>query len=200
MSTLSNQDIRAKILEDLYKRKRQGLEILTRPEEYARLLNIPVELAIFNIQYLISAGLVQGDSWGGMGTTKKWSFIDDLTAFGYEAMEGRRGQDLSVNFSIINVNAPVTQSQIAAGSKIEQTQSLHINTLQDLQQYLDQRFSGAEIESLKSQLRDLEEQIKADVVKPSTLRKIKEIVTSLGPAALVVMEVLQKILGLGNGH
>lgn len=142
MSTLSDQDIRAKILEDIYKRKRQGLEILTRPEEYARLLNIPVELAIFDIQYLISAGLVQGQSSGGMGITKKWSFISDLTAFGYEAVEGRRGQDLSVNFSIINVNAPVTQSQIAAGSKIEQTQSLHINTLQELLAYLGVSTTG----------------------------------------------------------
>lgn len=200
MSVLGDQDIRAKVLEDLYKRKRQGLEILTRPEEYARVLNISVELANFNIEYLISAGLVRGNSSGGMGTTKKWSFINDLTAFGYEAVEGRRGKDLAVNFSVINVNAPVTQSQIAAGSSISQTQSLHINTLEDLRKYLDQHFSESEVRSLNNQLQELEGQIKEDAVKPSTLSKIREAVENLGPAALVVIEVLQIVLGLGKGH
>lgn len=198
MSTLSNQDIRAKILEDLYNRRQRGQEILTRPKDYAELLGVSIESAEFNIEYLISAGLVRGSSSGGFGTTKKWSFVSDLTSLGYEAVEGRRGQDLAVNFSIINIGAPVTQSQIAAGAEIRQTQSPNVNTLQDLWNYLDQNFQDAEISALKSQLRALEEQVKGGTVKTSTLKKIRDMVTDLGPAALTVIEVIQKVLDLGK--
>jgi len=167
---LNNQDIRARILQDIYVRKQQGLE----------------------------AGLIKGQSIGEIGSTRKTSFVLDLTSFGFEAVEGRAGRELAVNFSIINITAPVTQSQIAAGTAIEQTQSLDINTLQDLERYLEQRIHGAEIEALKTQLRELDAQMKAGAVKPSTLSKIRETVTSLGPTAAVVIDIIAKLLGLGK--
>jgi len=170
------------------------MEIRTNPQQYAQFLNIPEELANFNIQYLIDAGLVRGKSSGSLGTTKRYSFLHDLTSFGVEAVEGRRGQDLAVNYSIININAPVIQSQIAAGSAIEQTQSLSINTLQELERYLDEHFQAGQIENLKNQLRELDAQIKAESVKPSTLQKIRDTAMSLGAPAIVVIEVIQKLL------
>lgn len=191
---MTDQDIRARILQDIYSRKRAGMEIRTNPQQYAQFLNIPEELANFNIQYLIDAGLVRGKSSGSLGTTKRYSFLNDLTSFGIEAVEGRRGQDLAVNYSIININAPVSQSQIAAGSAIEQTQSLSINTLRELERYLDEHFQAGQIESLKNQLRELDAQIKAESVKPSTLEKIRDTVVSLGAPAMVVIEVVQKLL------
>ena len=191
---MTDQDIRAKILQDIYSRKRAGMEIRTNPQQYAQFLNIPEELANFNIQYLIDAGLVRGKSSGSLGTTKRNSFLHDLTSFGVEAVEGRRGQDLAVNYSIININAPVIQSQIAAGSAIEQTQSLSINTLQELERYLDEHFQAGQIENLKNQLRELDAQIKAESVKPSTLQKIRDTAMSLGAPAIVVIEVIQKLL------
>jgi len=191
---MTDQDIRAKILQDIYSRKRAGMEIRTNPQQYAQFLNIPEELANFNIQYLIDAGLVRGKSSGSLGTTKRNSFLHDLTSFGVEAVEGRTGQDLAVNYRIININAPVSQSQIAAGSAIEQTQSLSINTLQELERYLDEHFQAGQIENLKNQLRELDAQIKAESVKPSTLQKIRDTVMNLGAPAIVVIEVIQKLL------
>lgn len=173
------------------------MEILTSPQQYAKLLDTPEELANFNMQYLIDRGLVRGKALGSLGTTKKDSFVHDLTSFGVEAVEGQaERQDLAVNFSIINVNAPVTASQIAIGGKINQTYLGSIRTFDDLHRYLDQNFEPGQIEALKTQLRELEEQIKAESVKPGTLSKIKDTVQNLGPAATIVMEVIQKILSL----
>ena len=137
-----NLNIRARILEDIYKREEAGQEILVRPSEYANLLGISEALAEFNIQYLIDAGLVKGQSRGSLGTTKRWSFVTGLTSFGVAAVERQTGQDLAVNFSIINLSTEVTQSQIAVGSGITQTQSVDLNTLHDVTAYLDQHFAG----------------------------------------------------------
>lgn len=199
MANPSNKDIRAKILEDLYNRRQQGKEILSTPAEYAKLLGISEELATFNIQYLLDAGLVRGQSIGTVGTTKKRSFVTDLTSFGVEAVEGLAGQNLAVNFSIINVNAPVSQSQIAVGSGISQAQSLGVNTLDELDAYLDQHFANnSEAQQLKVLLRELEMQSKRDEVKPTLVGKVRAIVSSLGPAASIVIEfVLKHYLGGG---
>jgi hypothetical protein len=194
---MGNEDIRAKILEDIYNRKQKGLEIMTRPQEYADLLTIPVELAEFNIEYLIDRGLVHGQSTGSIGTTKKRSFVTDLTSYGVEAVEGLARQDLAVNFSIISIAGPVTQSQISVGSRITQTQ-MPVNTFQDLYSYLDRSFNEAEVRELKGQLQELEEQVKADVIKPSTLTRIAEMIERLGPAALTLMKIVQKLIGLAR--
>jgi len=194
---LGNQDIRAKILQDLYYRRQNGMEILQSPQEYAKLLGIPNDLANFNIQYLAEAGLVQGMPIVAVGTTKKHWLVMDLTSYGIEAVEGRRGQDLAVNFSIINVNAPVTQSQIAAGQGILQTQSSEVKTFEDIERYVDQKISGPDLESLKSELQELRRQVDREQVKPSTLQRIREIAEKWGPAGLVVFEALMKLLSGG---
>jgi len=174
------------------------MEILTTPEQYAKLLAIPEELANFNMQYLIDRGLVRGMARGSIGTTKKTAFVLDLTSFGVEAVEGQAGQDLAVNFSIINVNAPVTDSQIAAGDRIEQSKLVSIGTFDGLHRYLDQNFRPDQVEALKVQLQELEKQVKVDSVKPSTLSKIREMTQNLGQTALIVMDVIQKILSLSS--
>ena len=105
-----------------------------------------------------------------------------------------------MNFSIINVNAPVTQSQIASGTGISQDELISINTPAELEQFLNQRFARRhEVEELKMMLNELEQQIRADNVKPSTLKKVKDIVSTLGPSAAVVMEyILKYYLGVGK--
>jgi len=79
------------------------MEILTTPAEYAKFLGIPEDLANFNVQYLIDAQLVEGESFGSAGTTKKRCFLHDLTSFGVEAVEGLAGRELAVNYIIINM-------------------------------------------------------------------------------------------------
>jgi formate dehydrogenase assembly factor FdhD len=197
LTSLTNQDIRAKILEDLYNRKQVGQTILSTVSEYAKLLNIPGDLANFNLQYLVNAGLISGYS-SGFGSN--WVYITDITSFGIEAVEGGAQENLAVNFSIININAPVTQSQVASGTAITQTQSINIATPAELEQYLKQHFQGRqEIEELKVILKELEQQHKVDVVKPSTLKRVNDIVSALGPTAAVVMEfVLKYYLGVGK--
>lgn len=190
---VGNQDIRAKILQDLYYRKQNGMEILQHPQEYAKLLSISNELANFNIQYLAEAGLVQGMPIVSTGTTKKNWLVMDLTSYGIEAVEGRRGQDLAVNFSIINVNAPVTESQIAAGQAIVQTQS-KMKTFEDIEQYIDQKISGPDHETLRSELQDLRAQIDRDAVKTGTLQRIREIAEKWGPVGLVIFEAVMMLL------
>ncbi len=158
-------------------------------------MGISEELAEFNIQYLISAGLVIGQSVGSIGTTKKWSFVTDLTSFGVAAVEGEAGQDLPVNFSIINVNAPVTQSQIAVGSGI--SQSIELKTLDDVDAFIEQHFDNrTEAQELKTLLRELKTQSGRDEVKPSLVSKVRGIVNSLDPAATEIMKfVLKHYLG-----
>jgi hypothetical protein len=189
---MANLDIRAKILEDLYNRTQKGIETLTRPSEYAKLLGISDEQAEFNVQYLIGAGLIKGQSRGALGTTKRWSFVLGLTSYGIEAVEGRAQGNLAVNFSNIIINAPVTQSQIAAGQGIIQTQSLR--TFDDIEGYIEQNITGPTADTLRSELRELRSEIEKDQVKPSRLQKIKEMCEQYGPAALIVFETIMKLL------
>jgi hypothetical protein len=194
---VSNQDIRANILVDLYYRKQNGMEILQDPQEYAKLLGISNELANFNIQYLAEAGLIQGMPIASVGTTKKHWLVMDLTSYGVEVVEGRRGQELAVNFSIINVNAPITQSQIAAGQHILQKQSSEMKTFDAIERYVDQKISGPDRETLKTELRELRGQVDRAEVKPTTLQRIREITERWGPVGLVVFEAVMKLLSGG---
>jgi hypothetical protein len=194
---VSNQDIRANILVDLYYRKQNGMEILQDPQEYAKLLGISNELANFNIQYLAEAGLIQGMPIASVGTTKKHWLVMDLTSYGVEAVEGRRGQELAVNFSIINVNAPITQSQIAAGQHILQKQSSEMKTFDAIERYVDQKISGPDRETLKTELHELRGQVDRAEVKPTTLQRIREITERWGPVGLVVFEAVMKLLSGG---
>jgi hypothetical protein len=194
---VSNQDIRANILVDLYYRKQNGMEILQDPQEYAKLLGISNELANFNIQYLAEAGLIQGMPIASAGTTKKHWLVMDLTSYGVEAVEGRRGQELAVNFSIINVNAPITQSQIAAGQHILQKQSSEMKTFDAIERYVDQKISGPDRETLKTELHELRGQVDRAEVKPTTLQRIREITERWGPVGLVVFEAVMKLLSGG---
>lgn len=117
--------------------------------------------------------------------------------FGVAAVERQTGQDLAVNFSIINLNAPITQSQIAVGSGITQTQSVDLNTLDDVNAYLDQHFAGrTEVQELKTMLLELNSQHERDEVRPSLVSRVRAIIDGLGPAASVIMEfVLKYYLG-----
>jgi hypothetical protein len=199
MTALSDEDVRTRILNDLHNRRRQRLEILTAPQEYAQALGISEESANFNIQYLIEARLVRGLSAGSMGTTRRESHIIDITPLGVDVVEGRSRRNLDINYSIINVNAPVLQSQIAAGNNVSQTQTITVNNLTELEQYLDRSFSAQQVAELKSLIREIESDANQDSVSPSKLRRIKTLVGVLGTqaATIVIQFILKHYLGLG---
>lgn len=119
---MEEADVRAKILQELYTRKRGGQELLTSPMQYAKLLGISEEVANFNIQYLISKGLVDGQVIPVTGTTKKFVSVNDIGSAGIEAVEGHHREDYAVNFNSITFNAPVSDSQIAGGDVGSQNQ------------------------------------------------------------------------------
>jgi len=104
---------------------------------------------------------------------------------------------LAINFGI-NINSPVSHSQIAAGTNISQEQELNINSLDELVAYLEKNFDAGKIKELKDELAKLDDQMKSDAVKPSMIRRIKELVTNLRPSALIVMEVIQKLINLSE--
>jgi hypothetical protein len=120
---MDDQEIRARILESLYNLKRAGEELLTQPDQYAKLTGAPQEQVNFDMQYLIDKGLVKGQTPGSLGSTKKYVFITDITAAGVEAVEGRNRERYAVKFNVININAPVTGSQIAGGDVQSQVQT-----------------------------------------------------------------------------
>lgn len=194
MSTdLSNEDIRAKILQELYVRRQAGQEIPVQPHEYARLLGLPEDKVAFNIQYLIDVGLVKGGSSGSLGTTKRWYYVTDLTARGIDAVEGRSRTGFAVNFNIINVNAPVSGGQIASGGVVTQNQAITVNSLKELEEYLDRFLSRNQTAAIKDELRQLEKDKSQDIIRPSRLNKIKELATILGPpAAQVILDFVRK--------
>jgi len=146
------------------------------------------------------AGLVDAGGVGSLGTTKKWWWINDITSHGIEAVEGTRRQGLAINFNTININAPITQSQIAAGENITQTQSL--NTFQDIERYVEQNLSGPIADAIRSELQELQGEIQKDQVKPSRTQKIKDLCKQYGPAAVVVSEAAMRLVtaNLQSGH
>lgn len=115
---MQDADIRARILQELYNRKREGKELVTSPEQYAAILGITPELANFNIQYLISKGLVEGKALGTLGTTRKFVLMTDISALGIEAVEGQghSREGYAINFSIINIGGSISNSQVAGGN------------------------------------------------------------------------------------
>jgi hypothetical protein len=195
-TVVNDQDTRARILQDLYTRTRDGQEVLTRPKEYATLLGIEEKLANFNMVYLVERNLAKGNILQSPDSTKKDAMIWGLTAFGVEAAEGKAGQNLSVNFSIINVNAPVTSSQIASGNGITQTQSIQINSFSEFYRYLDDNLSDFQEKQLRPLAEELEADTRKDSVKPSTLRKIRGMVQTWGPVGATIIEAVAKLSGL----
>jgi predicted nucleic-acid-binding Zn-ribbon protein len=122
VSAQSDADTRARILQDMYNRKREGKDILVNPGDYATLLGITPELAAFNLQYLIDKGLVEGQAQGTIGTTRKFVLVSDLTAAGIEAVEGHSRQNYAINFTIIDNKGTISNTQIAGGNVGTQSQ------------------------------------------------------------------------------
>ncbi len=193
---MENQDIRARILQDIYSRKEKGEEILTRADQYASLLGIPENKANFNLEYLLRAGLVKGEAIAGPNSTKKTAMVFDMTAHGMEAVEGRYGRDLAINYNVMSFNAPVAGSQIAVGSQINQTHSVAINDFEELYRYVDTKLGKWQKESLKPVLEELDAQVKRDSIKASTLKKISEMASTWGPVAIPILEALAKLTGM----
>jgi len=192
-SDLSNEDVRAKILQELYVRRQAGQEIPVQPHQYAALLGLPEDKVAFNIQYLIGVGLVKGGSSGSLGTTKRWYYVTDLTARGIDAVEGRSRSGFAVNFNIINVNAPVSGGQIASGGSVVQNQTITVNSLKELEDYLDAKFPANQTAGIKDELRQLEKEKNQDIIRPSRLTKIKELAAALGPPAVqIIIDFLRK--------
>lgn len=115
---MNDQDIRAKILLDLYTRTRDGEEVLSNPGDYASLLGIDEKFANFNMAYLVERNLAKGEILQTVGSTKKDALIWAITSFGIEAVEGKAGQDLAINYNIIHIHGSVTNSQMQPAKKL----------------------------------------------------------------------------------
>lgn len=172
------------------------MELHTSPEEYASALGIDVSVASFNLQYLLEAGLVEGQAIGSLGTTRKFVSVSGLTASGIDAVEGRYGRELAINYSIINVSAPVTGSQLAVGHQINQSQSVSINDFNELYNYVNTKLDKSQREALRPILEELEAEVRNDSVKPSTLKKVRETIKTWEPIAIPIIEALAKLIGL----
>src|SRR5437867_1608419 len=111
---MNDKDIRARILGDVHSKIRRGEPILQAAAEYAKLLGISDALATFNIKYLLEKELLQGKV--------EWSQIGDLVTVtgisprGIDAIDGVGREAYAVNFNLINVEAPVTNSQFSIGN------------------------------------------------------------------------------------
>lgn len=194
---MENQNIRAKILQDIYTRVRDKKEVLSRPSDYASLLDIEENLATFNLRYLVEKKLVAGQViYSPSSTTVQTVVVWNITDAGIDAVEGHSRAGLAINFGIMNVNSTVNQSQQAAGSNIIQTQSVAINTVEELRRYIDERLDETQKEALKPLIYEFEKDTKADSVKTSTIRKIRETVATWGPIGATILEAVLKLSGI----
>src|SRR5438094_6962443 len=135
---MNNQDIRAKILEDIYARKMKGEEPLRGAGDYAKLLAIDKNLAKFNLQSLFETGLVRGKTFHGLGDTEELPVVWGITASGIKTVEGDSDRDERlVNYPVITVHDPTGPVQIAVGEKINQNQSISIKSVEQLSKYID---------------------------------------------------------------
>ena len=194
--SLNNQDIRAKILEDIYARELEGEEPLPHSSDYASLLRIDEAIANFNLDYLVKRGLVDAKTIGGIGELRKMPLVYGLTPFGIESVEGRSGRDLAINYQIINVNAPVS-GQVAIGDQVSQTQSNSIDSFQEFFKYIDEKLDKSQTVLLRPLIEQLEAERKADSIRPSTLQKIRETAQTWGPVAVTISDFVRRLIGLG---
>lgn len=187
--------VRGLILRDMYQRKREGREILTSPSQYADLLSMSPEVVSFDLEYLLEKGLVEGNAISVLGTTKKVVMVHNITAYGIDAVEGRHREQLEINFNVVNVAAPVT-GQIAAGGNIVQTQSVTINNITELHQYVERTLTPDQAKTLGSLLEEFESQVRNDSVKPSTLKRIGSLLAAYGPVAVPIVDFITRLLGV----
>ncbi len=190
---MNDQDIRAKMLQDLYTRTKKGEETNANAQYYASQLGIDETTANFNLQYLVESRLADGDVIASIGTTKKMVLVWSLTHLGIQAVEGGYRRNFDINFNIINVNAPVTQSQIAAGKEISQSQSVSINSFEELYRYVDEKLDKSQSATLKPLLEELEADMRKDSIKVGTLRKIGNAVKTWGPVAIPIIDAITRL-------
>src|SRR2546425_3177950 len=123
--TLSNADIRARIMKDLYERTMKQEEPPGNEREYATLLGVSETLAKVNLQYLVESNLVKGDVLFGLGTTLTQTVIvSGLTPYGIEAVEGVSSRKESVSWNLLG---PIIGSNVAIGNNNIQSLSFSIN-------------------------------------------------------------------------
>ncbi len=105
-------------------------------------------------------------------------------------------EDADINFNSININGPVDGSQIAAGSQINQRESIVINDFVELVRYIDTKLEGWQREASKPVLEALEDQVKRDSIRGSTLKRISEMISTWGPVAYPIVEAMEKLAGI----
>lgn len=184
------------MLEDIYIRKKKGAETHADAKYFASSLGIDETLANFNLEYLVGSRLLEGDIIASIGTTKKMALAWDITNIGMRAVEGTSRSGFDVNFNIINIHGEVTQSQIASGQQVTQTQSISISSFEELYRYIDAKLNDAQKGVLNPMIKQLEADIKNDSVKPSLLRKIQETLTTYGPITIPIAGAIAKLAGL----
>jgi hypothetical protein len=87
----------------------------------------------------------------------------------------------------------VSGGQIASGSAVTQNQTITINSLKELEEYLHRNLPSHQTAAIKDELRQLEKEKSQDIIKPSRLNKIEELATTLGPTVgQVVIDFLRK--------
>lgn len=174
-------------------RKRAGQNLLIQPDEYAKLLGITPQIASYNLQYLIDRGLVKGSSTGVLGTTNRFVMVYDITPRGIDVIEVVQREKLAIN---VNIFGSMIGSQLAIGDNIAQSQTGNINNFGDLRQFLGKTLNKDQMSELSPIIDELEVEVKSGGIKPSTLNRVKDVVTKYGPLAASVGYAIAKAIGL----
>jgi len=192
--TVSNADVRARILKDLYERMMKQEEPLGNEREYASSIGISETLAKVNLQYLVESNLVKGEVIFSPGTTKPQTVIvSGLTSYGIEAVEGVSRRKESVSWNLLG---PIIGSNVAIGDKNIQTLTFSINNFDQLYRYLDDRLEKLQADLLRPIIKEIEDGINKGSLKPSTLKKLGETAQTVGSVAGPIIEAILRLLGL----
>jgi hypothetical protein len=117
-----------------------------------------------------------------------------LTTYGIEAVEGVSRRKESVSWNLLKVG-PIIGSNFAIGNNNIQTLSFSINNFDQLFRYID-RLEKLQGDLLRPIIKEIEDGIKKDSLKPSTLRRLGEAVQTVGSVAGPVIEAIMRLLGL----
>jgi hypothetical protein len=199
---LSNDEIRIRILQDQYSKKMQGEELGLNADKVASLLSIDESVANFNLEYLVERRLLDGQIVPGPGTTKKMVLTWGLTSAGIEFVErlSRKGvvvPSKPTPRNTIIVQGSVIGSNIGAGNKVIQSQSVSSISFQDLHSYVNNYLNESQKAALDPLLEELQVNVKNDPVRAhNTVRKIWETTKTWGPPAVTIIEMITKLTGL----
>jgi len=183
------------ILRTAHSKLKQSQQPLLTPSAYARELGIPQNEIELNLHYLV------GDSFLGntVDTMTGGMVIFNLGSIlpkGMDAVErGFVSQKPQPSSPTIHVEGDVIDSQLALGSGINQSQSTTIGSFQEAYSYLERNLAQGQAEELISLLKTLEAELGSDNVKPSNLKRLRDLAASYGPVVLPVVDFVLRAVG-----